>query len=141
MSFDFACLVYRSVTAKQVVAPVLKSVIEPILASTSEFNKGATIERWQEQSAIMAIEFGLTTKDADYLAWLEVWSETSKQIDAPKEIQLLPTGAGCIHCGGLFMVPMDSRLICWDCDRMAWLSVDGSIVRADFADVDLPKWP
>jgi hypothetical protein len=97
-----------------------------------QFDKEWFVELWRERSSIMCVENGMSADDADYQAFQEVRSMASEQIDASKEWALLPAGARCCHCGCRFVIERFDGLECWKCQRMAWMNLGGSIVRADF---------
>ena len=81
----------------------------------------------------MAVEGGLSTEDAEYQALWDVRSILKVHIAVPESLELMPVGAGCVYCSGRFVIELSDGLECWDCHRMAWININGSIARADFA--------
>lgn len=140
MRFDFASLSYRPAILSTAPTPIsIQPETPPSPESPSfKFDPASFLELWRERSSIMSVEVGLSVEDSDYEeAFQVVWSRATEQIDAPTGLSLLPKGAGCCYCGGRFVIERLDGLECWDCQRMAWMNLGGSIVRADFAEVVL----
>ncbi len=88
----------------------------------------ATVERLEERTAILEHDAGLDRSDAERTAWEEIID------DAP---EVMPCGVICPWCRGRRLVESLDGLRCWDCRRLAWVFVSGSIVRADCQKNDL----
>ena len=88
----------------------------------------AIVERIEERAAIMEHDAGIPRSDAERMARMEVIDDTPEP---------MPAGVICPWCQGRRLMDSSGGLKCWDCRRLAWVSVSGSIVRADAQEIDL----
>jgi hypothetical protein len=86
------------------------------------------VERIEERAAIMEHDAGIPRSDAERMARMEVTDDTPEP---------MPEGVICPWCQGRRLVDSSGGLKCWDCRRLAWVSVPGAIVRADAQEIDL----
>jgi hypothetical protein len=90
------------------------------------------VERIEERAAIMEHDAGLTRVYAERMAFEEVLDH------APEP---MPKGVICPWCNGQRLIDDPQGCRCWDCGRLAWVAVEGAIVRADYREIDLGNCP
>ncbi len=90
------------------------------------------VERIEERAAILDYDAGLDRREAERCSLAEVID------DAPEP---MPKGVICPWCNGQRLIDDPQGCRCWDCGRLAWVAVEGAIVRADYREIDLGNCP
>jgi hypothetical protein len=111
----------------------------------------ALVEQFEDWAAIVEHDGRLSQAVAKRRAWSEV-SEPDSTLQtvalvsecppAPMiEPEPMAEGVCCPYCRRRRLVDVPEGCRCWDCGRLAWVIVDGSIIRADWVGKEPQVWP